>query len=308
MSTIHSINVSSQTGTTKQSVATAAFNLRGIEGDAHSGAWHRQISLLSIEHIRHFAESAKVEFKPGDFAENLTTEGIDFAELAMFDHLRIGEVELEVTQFGKKCHGGACAIFREIGKCVMPKEGIFCRVVQPGRIRVGDRLEVIPSKLPVHIITLSDRASRGEYEDLGGPQVKKRVEEYFTGKKWRFAIDNSLIPDDGEQLRALIRQNVEAGCRILITTGGTGIGPRDITPDVVRPLLDKEIPGIMEYVRCKYGASVPGALISRSIAGVIGNTLVYTLPGSVKAVNEYLAEILPTVDHSLRMLAAIDEH
>ena len=307
MLTIHSINVSSQTGTTKQPVDTAAFNLRGIEGDAHSGTWHRQISLLSIEHIRRFGESAKVEFKPGDFAENLTTEGIDFAELAMFDHLRIGEVELEVTQFGKKCHGGSCAIFREIGKCVMPKEGIFCRVVQPGRIRVGDALEVIPSVLPVRIITLSDRASRGEYEDLGGPQVKKRVEEYFLGKKWRLAIDNSIIPDDAEQLRALIRQSVDAGCRILITTGGTGIGPRDITPDVVRGMLDKEIPGIMEYVRCKYGASVPGALISRSIAGVIGSLLVYTLPGSVKAVNEYLAEILPTVDHSLRMLAAIDE-
>ena len=308
MPVIHSINVSSETGTTKQPVDTATFNLRGIEGDAHAGTWHRQISLLSIEHIRRFGESAKVEFKPGDFAENLTTEGIDFAELAILDHLHIGEVELEVTQFGKKCHGGACAIFREIGKCVMPKEGIFCRVVKPGSIRVGDTLSVILSALPVRIITLSDRASRGEYEDLGGPQVRKRLEEHFANKKWRLAIDNSIIADDAEQLRALIRQNVEQGCRILITTGGTGIGPRDITPDVVRSLLDKEIPGIMEYVRTKYGTAIPGALLSRSIAGVIGNTLVYTLPGSVRAVNQYLDEILPIIDHSLRMLAAIDEH
>lgn len=308
MPNIHSINVSSHTGTTKQPVASATFTLDGIAGDAHAGAWHRQVSLLALEHIRRFAESAQADFKPGDFAENLTTEGIDFATLSLLDRLRLGEVELEVTQFGKKCHGGACAIFRSIGKCVMPKEGLFCRVVRPGRLRGGEELTVIPTALPVRIVTMSDRASRGDYQDASGPQIRKRLQDFFAGRKWRFDIENSLIPDDAERLRALVRQNVEAGCRILITTGGTGIGPRDVTPEVLRPLLDKEIPGLMEFVRCKYGATLPGALLSRSLAGVIGNMLVYALPGSTRAVDEYLNEILPTVDHSLRMLAAIDEH
>ena len=94
----------------------------------------------------------------------------------------------------------------------------------------------------------------------------------------------------------------------MITTGGTGIGPKDFTPDVIRPMLDKEIPGLMDHIRLKYGAEKPNALISRSIAGVMGNTLVFALPGSVKAVNEYMEEILKSFWHMIYMLHGIDSH
>jgi molybdenum cofactor synthesis domain-containing protein len=121
-------------------------------------------------------------------------------------------------------------------------------------------------------------------------------------------IETSLIPDDANLLQNLITGHTENAVDIIITTGGTGIGPRDITPDVVAPMLEKQIPGIMEMIRFKYGSQKPNALLSRAIAGVIGKTLIYTLPGSVKAVNEYMNEILPTLKHSIIMLHQIDSH
>ena len=94
----------------------------------------------------------------------------------------------------------------------------------------------------------------------------------------------------------------------MITTGGTGIGPRDFTHDVVRRLLDKEIPGIMEFIRIKYGTDKPAALLSRSVAGVMGKSLIFTLPGSLKAVNEYMAEISTSLMHMIHMLHGLDSH
>ena len=95
---------------------------------------------------------------------------------------------------------------------------------------------------------------------------------------------------------------------IIITTGGTGIGPRDITVETVIPLLSKQIPGIMEYIRIKYGTEKPTALLSRSVAGVIGKSLIYTLPGSVKAVEEYMREIVKTLSHTINMQYGVDKH
>ena len=105
-------------------------------------------------------------------------------------------------------------------------------------------------------------------------------------------------------MKSLVKEKVD----IIFTTGGTGIGPRDITPDVIKKLIDKEIPGIMEMIRIKYGMQFPNALLSRSIAGVAGKTLLYALPGNPKAVKEYCDEIFKTVEHSFRMLYNIDEH
>jgi len=116
-----------------------------------------------------------------------------------------------------------------------------------------------------------------------------------------------LIPDDPGKLDELVK-SASDDCDLIFTTGGTGIGPRDITVEVVRPLLSKEIPGIMEYIRVKYGTEKPNALLSRGIAGITGKSLIYTLPGSVKAVDEYMSEILRTVKHTLLMLHGIDSH
>jgi molybdopterin adenylyltransferase len=164
-----------------------------------------------------------------------------------------------------------------------------------------------PYEIEVLVITLSDRASRGEYENLSGPRVSIMVREYFQSQEIKCSVTEVLIPDDAEELEEIINVSV-AGYNIIFTTGGTGIGPRDITVDVIRPLLTREIPGIMEYIRVKYGSQKPAALLSRSVAGLIGKTLIYTMPGSINAVNEYMSEILKTILHALEMLYGIDTH
>lgn len=156
------------------------------------------------------------------------------------------------------------------------------------------------------MITLSDRAHSGAYSDLSGPAVVKYVKYAMAAAGWDCEIRTTIMPDDAVALRAAL--TTTSLTDLIITTGGTGIGPRDITPDVVRPLLTKEMPGIMEQIRVKYGTKNPKALLSRAVAGTIGNTLIYTLPGSVKAVHEYMAEIVKTMEHSFYMLYGIDKH
>jgi len=140
---IKAISVSKEKGTQKTNVPTAELQADyGIIGDAHSGNWHRQVSLLGLESIdKMIAKGAEVA--PGNFAENITTEGVDLCALEVGSILKLGaDVELEITQFGKKCHSG-CEIFEQIGDCIMPREGIFARVVKAGSINVGDLIEVI---------------------------------------------------------------------------------------------------------------------------------------------------------------------
>jgi len=138
--------------------------------------------------------------------------------------------------------------------------------------------------------------------------VIKLMEDYFKHLAWQNEINHNIIPDDGKSLLKLLKEAVSGQYDFVITTGGTGIGPRDITPEVVRSVIEKEIPGIMEMIRMKYGAEKPNALLSRSVAGVAGKTLIYALPGSVKAVNEYMAEISRTLKHALYMLHGLDAH
>jgi len=110
-------------------------------GDAHSGAWHRQLSLLALESIQKMRERG-LEVNPGDFAENITTEGLSLHTLPVGTRLRLGRVEVEVTQIGKECHSG-CAIRQQTGDCVMPREGIFVRVLNPGVVKPGDPVSLL---------------------------------------------------------------------------------------------------------------------------------------------------------------------
>jgi len=305
---ILSVNTSEKKGTIKVPVDKIILTSEGIVGDAHAGLWHRQVSLLGKESLDKMKPTIGRDLTYGEFAENITTEGFLLYQMKPFDRLISGNILIEVTQIGKKCHGTNCAIFKETGECVMPKEGIFCRVIAGGELRAGDILEYHPKVIRVHIITLSDRASRGIYEDKSGPLLKKLSEDFFVGIGRQVVIENSVIPDEEAQLKALLQRSIENNDDIVFTTGGTGIGSRDITPDVVKTLLDKEIPGIMEMIRVKYGLQFPNALVSRSIAGVAVKTLIYALPGNPKAVKEYSDEIFKTVEHSFRMLYNIDEH
>ncbi|MEI8005692.1 MAG: molybdenum cofactor synthesis domain-containing protein [Bacteroidota bacterium] len=303
-----SVNISETKGTVKKPVDGLKLTHQGIDGDAHSGPWNRQISLLGMDSIRKFEKQAGRKISPGEFAENITLEGFDYTKVRPLDRLTCGEVEIEITQIGKECHGTSCSIFKEVGDCVMPKEGIFARVLHPGQIGAGNILEFHPRMYRALVITLSDRASSGEYEDRSGARLQEILRNFFSEKGLNLFIHYTLIPDDQYKLTELVHQAKDELVDLLITTGGTGIGPRDFTVDVIKPMLDKEIPGIMEMIRMKYGALKTQALISRSVAGVMGKTLVFTLPGSVKAVNEYMDEILNSLLHLEYMLHGLDVH
>ena len=141
---ILSVNISKKKGTIKIPVDEIILDNNGVKNDAHAGNWHRQVSILAQESIDKFTKSSSRKIKFGEFAENITTSGIDLWKTSPKDKLIIGDVELEVTQIGKECHGSNCAIFREVGNCVMPKEGIFARVIKNGIIKPNDKIKYIP--------------------------------------------------------------------------------------------------------------------------------------------------------------------
>lgn len=141
--TVIAISISQRRGIQKTNVSGARLVVNhGIDGDAHAGDWHRQVSLLALESIEKMrAKGAVVD--PGNFAENITTAGIDIPALRVGDRLAIGAAEVEITQIGKECHAH-CQIFHQVGDCVMPREGVFARVITGGDIRVGDPVSEVP--------------------------------------------------------------------------------------------------------------------------------------------------------------------
>lgn len=279
----------------------------GIEGDAHAAAWHRQVSLLALESIHKMQEKG-LKVKPGDFAENLTTEGMDLHTLPLGTRLSVGDdVLLEVTQIGKVCHT-RCAIYYQAGDCVMPREGIFTRVIKGGRVVPGDRIAV--TVMPdlstvlwkVGVLTASDKGSRGERVDESGPAIKRLVE----GIGGRVVVYH-VLPDErkvlSETMAALCDRNE---CDLLFTTGGTGLGPRDVTPEATLDVIERAVPGIPEAVRAASLQHTSRAMLSRATAGIRGRTLIVNLPGSPKAVQECMEVILPALPHALGILTGRD--
>ena len=306
--TIESVNISEEKGTVKKPVDQAIVDEWGLEGDAHAGPWHRQVSMISVKSLENFYAQTGRKISPGEFAENLTIKGMDLTRVHLLDRFIGDSVELEVTQIGKKCHGNDCAIFREVGKCAMPEEGIFTRVVEGGKIKVGDRMTYRPKVYKGLVITMSDRASSGQYPDKSGEKIESRLREFLQDHFIHFRVERKVIPDEQHELINLLQDSRSQEYDVVVTTGGTGLGSRDITPETVGMLLDKEIPGIMEMIRMQFGQNNPNALLSRSLAGVMNKTLVYTLPGSSRAVDEYLEVILPTLKHSIYMVNNLDVH
>ena len=141
---IVAVSVSNRKGIKKSNLPECKLlEDEGLEGDAHAGDWHRQVSLLAVESINKIREKG-LEVSPGDFAENITTSGLKIWELRMGTRLAVGsEALLEVTQIGKECHD-RCAIYHQVGDCVMPREGVFARVLRGGTIMPGDEVRVLP--------------------------------------------------------------------------------------------------------------------------------------------------------------------
>ena len=143
MAKVTAVNISERKGVVKHPIEKGYFKINhGLVGDAHAGEWHRQVSLLGEESIDKMRASGVEGLTEGKFAENITTEGIVLYELPVGTKLRIGEVELEVTQIGKECHA-SCEIRKLVGDCVMPREGIFTKVLKEGFIKAGDEIEIL---------------------------------------------------------------------------------------------------------------------------------------------------------------------
>ena len=272
----------------------------GIEGDAHAGDWHRQVSLLSFEKIETFRErGADVDF--GAFGENLIVEGYDLRRLPVGTRFRIGEAVLELTQIGKECHSH-CEIYKKMGDCIMPREGVFTEVVKGGRIRKGDAVEMeAPSPdrpYTAAVITLSDKGVKGEREDKSGPKICELAEA--AGYQIRETL---LLADGIEPLKSqLIRLADQRQMDVIFTTGGTGFSERDLTPEATIQACDRMANGIADAIRNYSMTITPRAMFSRAVSGIRGKTLIINLPGSPKAVAEALEFLLPQLDHGLDIL------
>lgn len=297
MGKIMAVNISEERGTQKKNVHSARLiEDWGIEHDAHAGKWHRQVSLLSYEKIEEFRKKGAT-VDEGAFGENLIIQGIDLRHLPVGARLACGEVLLEVTQIGKQCHNG-CEIFRLMGDCIMPREGIFAKVLRGGMISEGDEITVEKRPLRAAILTASDSGYAGEREDVSGPTIRKILEE--NGYQ---VVHTILLPDDREMLAQEMSRIADEGvAELLVTTGGTGFSPRDCMPEATMDITERAVPGIPEAIRAYSMTITPRAMLSRAAAGIRKYTLIINLPGSPKAVKESLEYILPSLEHGLEIL------
>ena len=150
------------------------------------------------------------------------------------------------------------------------------------------------------IVTISDRASRGEYEDLGGPALRQEAQRLG----WR-VVGESLVPDDMRQIQRAIREQIARGAQLVLTTGGTGVAPRDVTPEAVLEIADREIPGFGEAMRMKSLAITPNAILSRGLAASVDRTLVICLPGKPAGAVECLGFVVGAVPHCVKVLQQV---
>lgn len=293
--------VSEKKGTLKQEVSVATcVEDWGIEGDAHAGKWHRQVSLLSFEKIEEFrAKGANVEF--GAFGENLVVEGFDLRKLPVGTRFAVGEVVLELTQIGKECHSH-CAIYQEVGDCIMPREGVFTKVLKGGIVRPGDGIRKLPMDvnrpLTAAAITLSDKGFAGEREDESGPLIQSMLEE-----KGYDVVETLLLPDGRGLLEHHLKRLADQRqVNVIFTTGGTGFSERDVTPEATLAVCDRMAMGVVDAIRVYSLSITERAMLSRAVSGIRKKTLIVNLPGSPKAVRESLEYILPTLEHGLGIL------
>jgi molybdopterin adenylyltransferase len=155
-------------------------------------------------------------------------------------------------------------------------------------------------QIQVGIITVSDRASKGLYDDLGGPALKKASEDYG----WKISAE-ALVPDEASQIQRIIREQINKGCQLILTTGGTGVALRDVTPEAVREIAIRELPGFGEIMRIESMKITKNAILSRNLAVVVEKSLVICLPGKPSGAVECLGFVVGAIPHCIEVLQEV---
>lgn len=278
----------------------------GLDGDAHAGPWHRQVSLLALSDIDDMRDRG-LELEPGDFGENLVVDGCGLERLGIGSRVAIADAELEITQIGKACHS-RCAIYHQTGDCIMPRAGVFARVVRGGEVEPGAPMRVLQAVhravIQAAVVTVSDSAAAGIARDTSGPAVAELLE---TGLGSRVA-STAIVPDEQDQIAARLVDLSDRGLDIVVTTGGTGCAARDRTPEATLSVIHRDVPGLAEAMRAASAETTPNAWLQRGVCGIRGTTLIVNLPGSRRAATENLEVILPVLEHAVELLRGQTRH
>ncbi|MCF6236996.1 MAG: molybdopterin-binding protein [Gammaproteobacteria bacterium] len=301
MATIKYLCVNPKKGGVKHPVSALVFKENeGILNDAHAKEQHRQVSLLTEEDIRALGKPA---LKPGAFSENITLEGINSADLGMGSRLQLGEeVILSISQVGKTLHP-TDNVVRMSDDHIMARVGLFARVERGGTVNTGDHvklLDVVPrSQIQAVVLTISDRCSRGEAVDTAGPATCERLEQGIGAQ----ICHTEIIPDEQQLISERLKHYCDKhSIDLIVTAGGTGFSPRDVTPEATRAVVDRLTPGFDEAMRYASMAKTPHAMLSRCASGMRGSTLIINLPGSKRAAVENIDAILVALKHGLLKL------
>jgi len=180
--------------------------------------------------------------------------------------------------------------------CIMPTEGIFTRVIRGGEVRAGDTIEIL-NAVRAAVITISDKGAAGLREDKSGPALVQALQGRAV------VMEQLIIPDEFEQIKAELQRLADSGSvDVILTTGGTGMAPRDVTPEATLAVVERLVPGIPEAMRAESRKITDRAMLSRAQAGIRGRTLIINFPGSPKAAVECLQVVLPVLDHAVETL------
>lgn len=297
MARITAVCISEKKGTVKKNTGSVlCIKGHGFAKDAHAGT-ERQVSLLSAESFHEFESRIGRNLEAGTFGENLLIEGLDLSQCIIGTRIRCGEALLEVTHIGKKCHTN-CEIRNITGDCIMPREGIFAKVLEGGYIRVGDKADIVlRHPFRAAVLTASDRAFFGGYEDRSGPVIAD-----VLGRHGYDIAERALTSDDEDEVYNEIIRLCGLSPDILIISGGTGFSLRDRVPEATLRAADRNAPGIAEAIRTYSMQITPNAMLSRAVSVIRGRTLIIDIPGSPKAARECLEYILPILSHGIMLL------
>lgn len=304
MGRVEHLCISHRKGIRKHAVERTVFQPNyGIEGDAHAGPGHRQVSILADDDIETIRQKGLPDLPPGAFAENVVVSGIDLTAVGLGTRIRLGkDVVLSVTQIGKECHS-RCHIYHQTGDCIMPRHGLFLRVETGGEVNIGDAVnfeQIVPrERYQAVVLTISDRCSRGETIDTAGPKTAERLEAGIGAHIYRIEI----IPDERDRIANRLKHYADGhSIDLILTVGGTGFAPRDVTPEATRDVVERFTPGLDEAMRAASARKTTQGWLSRGVSGIRRSTLIINLPGSERAAVENLEVILDALDHGLRKL------